>query len=206
MSKIFDFSSNSNYDDVALDDIDEVNEEEVRRQRVLNNAVMVPKAWSSALGFETIGGIDEDDEDNSLDGDSDSSGSYFSSDDESDADDDNRLDQDGGDGEEIKVYDHSRNHGGGSHENGRSTMKKRKSADHNERRKRRGSSVEDKLFMRTNSEVKKDEFLNKLKSNSVKDLNKEFWDNHKWYLTYVMCFVTLHVLYVTSFVLTEENE
>ena len=205
MSKIFDFSSNSNYDDVALDDIDEVNEEEVRRQRVLNNAVMVPKAWSSALGFETIGGIDED-EDNSLDGDSDSSGSYFSSDDESDADDDNRLYQDGGDGEEIKVYDHSRNHGGGSHENGRSTMKKRKSADHNERRKRRGSSVEDKLFMRTNSEVKKDEFLNKLKSNSVKDLNKEFWDNHKWYLTYVMCFVTLHVLYVTSFVLTEENE
>ena len=48
--------------------------------------------------------------------------------------------------------------------------------------------------------------MNKLKENSAGELNREFWQNHKKYLLHVMCFVTLHVLYVTSFVLKENDQ
>ena len=71
--------------------------------------------------------------------------------------------------------------------------------------RRRGSDAADKSFLKNNatSSKKKDTFLNKLKENSAGELNKEFWNNHKLYLFHVMCFVTLHVLYITSFVLKD---
>ena len=74
-------------------------------------------------------------------------------------------------------------------------------------RSRRCSDAADKAFVNTNAktEEKNDNFLNKLKANSAGELNREFWQNHKRYLFHVMGFVTLHVLYVTSFVLKEND-
>jgi hypothetical protein len=72
----------------------------------------------------------------------------------------------------------------------------------------RCSDAADKAFVKTNAqsnEKKNDNFLNKLKGNSAGELNREFWQNHKMYLFNVMAFVTLHVLYVTSFVLKEND-
>ena len=75
-------------------------------------------------------------------------------------------------------------------------------------RTRRGSDAADKVFVKTNANnnEKNDNFLNKLKGNSAGELNREFWKDHKYYLFHVTCFVTLHVLYVTSFVLKENEE
>ena len=159
-----------------------VNESEDESTIAVNKAarqsLTIPKAWS------TFGGVvDSDDDSNYC---SDYSASLDSTDDESDNE---------GEDATLLIFRESA-----------SITKRKSKQETEERNRRRGSSTESRKFIRTNSEMKKDDFLNKLKSNSVKDLNKEFWINHKWYLTYMMCFVTLHVLYVTSFVLNEGNE
>ena len=198
----------SSYDPVSTMEEEEEKEEEednaaMHRKRVLSQTVTVPKAWSSSIEFETIGGIVDDDEDD-YESDDESNSDYMDSSDEDSeqGEEGNEVDEDA-QGEETET-DHSRMASVGR--GGR--IKKRHNLDHNtveQDGRRRGSMTESKNFMRTNSEVKKDDFLNKLKSSSAKDLNKEFWVNHRYYLTFVMCFVTLHVLYVTSFVLTGED-
>jgi hypothetical protein len=225
MSKIFDFSNEASYDQLLSNEEDlacgqlSSNEEALAERTATTkmttmHATLMPSAWSSAARFETIGGIDGYEEDSS-DYESDSSASLDSSEDDddgSDSEEESNLHEEVGEasilGEASAEEERSRGGEVMSKRNSTSlsSAKKRKSETHQERKKRRGSVCEDKVFMRTNSAVKRDDFLNKLKSSSVKDLNKEFWENHKWYLTYVMCFVTLHVLYVTSFVLTEEDE
>ena len=70
---------------------------------------------------------------------------------------------------------------------------------------RRGSDVENRRFIKMNSTVDEDDFANKLKTQSYQDLNKEFWTRHKWYLTAVVCFVTLNVLSVTSYMIRETD-
>jgi hypothetical protein len=70
-------------------------------------------------------------------------------------------------------------------------------------RPRRASDIADTVFIRLNSQSDKDDFVNKLKTNSYRDLSEEYWLRHKWYLAMVVCFVTLQVLRVTSFILRE---
>ena len=65
---------------------------------------------------------------------------------------------------------------------------------------RRSSDAAHRVFMKVNSRNDEDEFVNKLKTRSYQDLNKEFWVKHKWYLVAVVCFVTLHVLHATSYI------
>ena len=70
----------------------------------------------------------------------------------------------------------------------------------------RHESLDDNAkFLRMNSKVDEDDFANKLKTQSYQDLNKEFWERHKWYLTAVVCFVTLNVLSVTSYMIRETD-
>ena len=74
-------------------------------------------------------------------------------------------------------------------------------------RRRRGSDAAHKAYVESNEETleTKDQFLNKLKDKSAGEMNREFWQNHKMYLFHVTGFVILHVLYVTSFVLKEND-
>lgn len=75
----------------------------------------------------------------------------------------------------------------------------------NDVRSRSRSDVENIRFLKLNSKVDEDDFANKLKTQSFQDLNKEFWTRHKWYLTAVVCFVTLKVLSVTSYMIRETD-
>ena len=70
-------------------------------------------------------------------------------------------------------------------------------------RPRRASDIADTVFIRINSQCHDDDFVNKLKTNSYRDLSEEYWLRHKWYLAMVVCFVTLQVLRVTSFILRD---
>jgi len=70
---------------------------------------------------------------------------------------------------------------------------------------RSDSYADNDQFLKLNSKVDEDDFANKLKTQSYQDLNKEFWTRHKWYLTAVVCFVTLNVLSVTSYMIRETD-
>jgi len=74
-----------------------------------------------------------------------------------------------------------------------------------ETRTRRASDCAHREYMKLNSQTDDDDFMNKLRTNSYQDLNKKFWVKHKWYLTAVVCYVTLHVLHVTSFIIRERE-
>ena len=72
-------------------------------------------------------------------------------------------------------------------------------------RDRSDSYHDNNQFLTLNSNVDEDTFANKLKTQSYQDLNIEFWARHKWYLTAVVCFVTLNVLTITSYMIRETD-
>jgi hypothetical protein len=65
---------------------------------------------------------------------------------------------------------------------------------------RRDSEVADTRFMRRMAKRHSSELVDNLQKKSYKDINAEFWDTHMWYLACVVCFVTLNVLYTTSYI------
>lgn len=71
---------------------------------------------------------------------------------------------------------------------------------------RRTSDTANKVFMRMNTEVDGDEFVNNLKTHSYRDLNAEFWFTHRYYLLVVVCFVTLQVLYAIAEIVRSVEE
>lgn len=72
--------------------------------------------------------------------------------------------------------------------------------DDDANKQRRDSEIANKLYLKQNRRRDSDEFVNNLKTRSYQDLNSEFWIRHRWYLTAVVCFVTLHVLYATAYI------
>lgn len=65
---------------------------------------------------------------------------------------------------------------------------------------RRESELADTKFMHRMAKRHSSELVDNLQKRSYKDLNAEFWDTHWWYLACVVCFVTLNVLYATSYI------
>jgi hypothetical protein len=72
-------------------------------------------------------------------------------------------------------------------------------------RARAESTCADQAFIERNTNTDQDDFVNKLKTRSYHELNREFWHRHRWYLTAVVCYVTMHVLSVTSYMISETS-
>ena len=72
-------------------------------------------------------------------------------------------------------------------------------------RTRRSSTVDDRFFIYRNTVSERDDFVKYLKNRSYYDMNQDFWRRHRWYLTAVVCYVTMHVLSVTSFMINETS-
>jgi hypothetical protein len=72
-------------------------------------------------------------------------------------------------------------------------------------RTRTESTCADESFIERNTNADQDDFVNKLKTRSYHELNREFWHRHRWYLTAVVCYVTMHVLSVTSYMISETS-
>eukprot|EP00603_Paraphysomonas_imperforata_P008293 CAMPEP_0114421826 /NCGR_PEP_ID=MMETSP0103-20121206/5287_1 /TAXON_ID=37642 ORGANISM="Paraphysomonas imperforata, Strain PA2" /NCGR_SAMPLE_ID=MMETSP0103 /ASSEMBLY_ACC=CAM_ASM_000201 /LENGTH=1351 /DNA_ID=CAMNT_0001590377 /DNA_START=358 /DNA_END=4413 /DNA_ORIENTATION=- len=72
-------------------------------------------------------------------------------------------------------------------------------------RSRTESTCADQTFIERNTTTDQDDFVNKLKTRSYHELNREFWHRHRWYLTAVVCYVTMHVLSVTSYMISETS-
>jgi hypothetical protein len=72
-------------------------------------------------------------------------------------------------------------------------------------RTRTESTCADQTFIERNTNTNQDDFVNQLKTRSYHELNREFWHRHRWYLTAVVCYVTLHVLSVTSYMISETS-
>lgn len=68
---------------------------------------------------------------------------------------------------------------------------------------RRESELADSKFMRRMAKRHSSELVDNLQKKSYKDMNSEFWVTHKWYLACVVCFVTLNVLYSTSYIVSQ---
>lgn len=68
---------------------------------------------------------------------------------------------------------------------------------------RRESELADSKFMRRMAKRHSSELVDNLQKRSYKDMNSEFWVTHKWYLACVVCFVTLNVLYSTSYIVSQ---
>ena len=69
----------------------------------------------------------------------------------------------------------------------------------------RDSDLADTKFMDRMGKRHSSELVNNLQKRSYKDINAEFWDTHLWYLACVVCFVTLNVLYTTSYIMTQNE-
>lgn len=67
----------------------------------------------------------------------------------------------------------------------------------------RESELADSKFMRRMAKRHSSELVDNLQKKSYKDMNSEFWATHTWYLACVVCFVTLNVLYSTSYIVSQ---
>ncbi len=67
---------------------------------------------------------------------------------------------------------------------------------------RRESDLADSKFMHRMGKRHSSELVDNMQKKSYKDMNAEFWVTHKWYLACVVCFVTLNVLYTTSYIVS----